>query len=76
MVIFTNELWDNPQIQLATEQVEPLQHVKLSSIEEENKMLREYLQKAEEKIKQLEIEKMSFATKKQSKTIDDYFRKK
>lgn len=76
MVIFTNELWDKTQIELATEHVEPLHLVKLSSTEEENKMLRENLQKAEEKIKQLEIEIMSFATKKQAKTINDYFQKK
>jgi uncharacterized protein (DUF3820 family) len=76
MVIFTNELWDKTQIQLSTEQIEPLQLVKLSSMEEENKMLRQFLQKAEEKIKQLETEIMSLATKKQPKTINDYFGKK
>ena len=75
-VIFTNELWDKTQIQLSTEQVEPMQLVKLSSMEEENKMLRQSLQKAEEKIKQLEAEIISLATKKQPKTINDYFGKK
>ena len=75
-VIFINELLDKPQIQLATEQVESLQLVKLSSLDEDNKMLREHLQKAEEKIKQLEIEIISLRAKKQPKTINDYFVKK
>jgi len=76
MVIFTNELWDKTQVQLETEQVEPLKLVKLSSMEEENKMLREHLQKAEEKIEQLEVEIISLMEKKHSKTINDYFKKK
>lgn len=75
-VIFINELWNKSPLQLETEQVEPLQLVKLSSLEEENKMLLEHLQKAEEKIKQLEIEIISLKTKKQPKTINDYFEKK
>ena len=76
MVIFINELWDKSHVQLETEQVEPLQLIKLSSLKEENKMLHEHLQKAEEKIKQLEIEIISLKTKKQPKTINDYFEKK
>jgi uncharacterized protein (DUF3820 family) len=74
MVIFINELWDKTQIQLSNEQVEPLQLVNLTSMEEENKMLREHLEKAEKKIKELET--MLLALKKQPKTINDYFVKK
>jgi hypothetical protein len=78
MVIFINELWDKTQIQLSNEQVEPLQLVNLTSMEtsmeEENKMLREHLEKAEKKIK--ESETMLLAIKKQPKTINDYFVKK
>ncbi len=76
MVIFTDELWDNSQVQIITKQTESLHHVKLSSMEEENKMLRQCLEKAEDKIKQLEIEIISMTMKKQSKTIKDYFGKK
>jgi hypothetical protein len=47
-----------------------------NNLEEENKLLREKLLNAEEKIKQLEEEILSLKTQKQCKSIKDYFGKK
>ena len=76
-VVFTNDVFNNLPSQIITEQIQdnnihPIHH---SEIENENKLLREKLLQAEEKIKQLEEEILSLKTQKQSKSIKDYFGK-
>ena len=80
-VVFTNELFNNLPSKIITEQVEQIQDITIHptyqrETEEENKLLREKLLQAEEKIKQLEEELLSYKSQKQSKSIKDYFGKK
>jgi len=77
-IVFTNEILDNLPSQIITEQIQDnnVQTIQQPEIEEENKLLREKLLHAEEKIKQLEEEILSLKTQKQSKSIKDYFGKK
>jgi uncharacterized protein (DUF3820 family) len=80
-IIFIDELFNNLPSQIIREQVEQIQDITIHTTpqqetEEENKLLREKLLHAEEKIKQLEEEIQSLKTKKQSKSIKDYFGKK
>jgi SAM-dependent MidA family methyltransferase len=81
-IVFTNEILDNLPSKMTTT---PEEEISDNSIiqttpqperEEENKLLREKLLHAEEKIKQLEEEILSLKTQKQSKSIKDYFEKK
>ena len=71
-----------PKEQPKEEQVEQLQITYKSieqeslKLEEDNKLLRESLLRAEEKIKQLEEEIISLKSQKQPKSIKDYFGKK
>jgi hypothetical protein len=60
-VVFTNDVFNNLPSQMIKEQVEEIKDMTIHSIpqqetEEENKLLREKLLQAEEKIKQLEEE--------------------
>jgi len=80
-IIFIDELFNNLPSQIIREQVEQIQDITIHTTpqqetEEENKLLREKLLHAEEKIKQLEEEILSIKTQKQSKSIKDYFGKK
>ena len=80
-VVFTNDVFNNLPSQMITEQVEEIKDMTIHSIpqqetEEENKLLREKLLQAEEKIKQLEEEILTLKTPKQPKNIRDYFGKK
>jgi uncharacterized protein (DUF3820 family) len=80
-IIFIDELFNNLPSQIIREQVEQIQDITIHTTpqqetEEENKLLREKLLHAEEKIKQLEEEILSLKTQKQSKSIKDYFGKK
>jgi uncharacterized protein (DUF3820 family) len=80
-VVFISELFDILPSQIITEQVEQIQDITIQpshqqETEEENKLLREKLLQAEEKIKQLEEELLSYKSQKQSKSIKDYFGKK
>ena len=80
-VVFTNDVFNNLPSQMITEQVEEIKDMTIHSIpqqetEEENKLLREKLLQAEEKIKQLEEEILTLKTPKQTKNIKDYFGKK
>jgi cell shape-determining protein MreC len=80
-IIFIDELFNNLPSQIIREQVEQIQDITITQhpqqeTEEENKLLREQLLHAEEKIKQLEEEILSLKTQKQSKSIKDYFGKK
>jgi len=80
-IVFIDKLFNNLPSQIITEQVEQIQDITINSTpqqetEEENKLLREKLLQAEEKIKQLEEEILSLKTQKQSKSIKDYFGKK
>jgi len=80
VIVFTNDVF-NGSSQTITEKVEQIQDITIHTtpqqeIEEENKLLREKLLQAEEKIKQLEEEILSLKTQKQSKSIKDYFGKK
>jgi len=80
-IIFIDELFNNLPSQIIREQVEQIQDITIHTTpqperEEENKLLREKLLHAEEKIKQLEEEILSLKTQKQSKYIKDYFEKK
>lgn len=80
-VVFINELFDNLPSQIIKEQVEQIQDITIHStsqqeIEEENKLLREKLLCAEEKIKQLEEKILSLTPQKQTKSIKNYFEKK
>ena len=80
-VVFTNDVFNNLPSQMITEQVEEIKDITIHSIpqqetEEENKLLREKLLQAEEKIKQLEEEILTLKTPKQPKNIKDYFGKK
>ena len=80
-IIFIDELFNNLPNQMITEQVEEIKDMTIHSIpqqetEEENKLLREKLLQAEEKIKQLEEEILTLKTPKQPKNIKDYFGKK
>ena len=77
-VVFINELFDNLPSQIITEQIQDntIQTIQQTEIEEENKLLREKLLQAEEKIKQLEEENKLLKTQKQSKSIKNYFGKK
>jgi len=75
-VLFTNELFNS-----LPSQIEQIQDITIHSTpqqetEEENKLLREKLLQAEEKIKQLQEEIVSLISQKQSKSIKDYFGKK
>ena len=71
-----------PKEQPKEEQVEQLQITYKSieqeslKLEEDNKLLRESLLRAEEKIKLLEEERISLKSQKQPKSIKDYFVKK
>jgi len=80
-IIFIDELFNNLPSQIITEQVEQIQDITIHTTlqqetEEENKLLREKLLQAEEKIKQLEEEILTLKTPKQPKNIKDYFGKK
>ena len=81
-IVFIDELFDNLPSQPKEEQVEQLQITYKSieqeslKLEEDNKLLRESLLRAEEKIKQLEEEIISLKSQKQPKSIKDYFGKK
>ena len=77
---FINELLDNfTQEKKHVEELQninPKKQVEDNNLEEENKLLREKLLQAEEKIKQLQEEILSLKSQKQSKSIKDYFGKK
>jgi hypothetical protein len=77
---FINELLDNfTQEKKHVEELQninPKKQVEDDNLEEENKLLREKLLQAEEKIKQLQEEILSLKSQKQSKSIKDYFGKK
>ncbi len=81
-IVFIDELFDNLPGQPKEEQVEQLKITNQSSqqeslkLEEDNKLLRESLLRAEEKITQLEEEIISLKSQKQPKSIKDYFGKK
>lgn len=70
-VIFTNDLF--PSKMITKQDIHSIPH---QETEEENKLLREKLLQAEEKIKQLEEEILTLKTPKQPKNIKDYFGKK
>jgi hypothetical protein len=76
-IIFIDEILNNLPSQIITEHIQDntIQTIHQQEIEE-NKLLREKLLQAEEKIKQLEEEILSLKTQKQSKSIKDYFGKK
>jgi len=80
IVIFTEKIFDNLPSQIITEQRDQTQDITIQPTYqqeiEENKLLREKLLQAEEKIKQLEEEIISLKSQKQSKSIKDYFGKK
>ena len=75
-IVFIDELFDNLPSHMITEQIQDNTVQPIQQEIEENKLLREKLLQAEEKIKQLEEELLSLKTKKQSKSINDYFVKK
>jgi hypothetical protein len=81
-IVFTNEILDNLPSKMT---ITPEEEISDNSIihttpqqetEEENKLLREKLLHAEEKIKQLEEEILLLKSQKQGKSIKDYFGKK
>jgi uncharacterized protein (DUF3820 family) len=78
-VVFTNDVFNNLPSQIITEQRDQLQDITIQQThqqekkEKENKLLRQNLLQAEEKIKKLEEEIISLKTQKQSKSIKDYF---
>ena len=72
-IVFIDELFTS---QIITEQIQDNSVQPIQQEIEENKLLREKLLQAEEKIKQLEEEILSLKTQKQSKSIKDYFVKK
>ena len=81
-VVFIDDLFDILPSQTNIELVEEISEIvtfqprKQKELEDENKLLREKLLQAEEKIKQLQEEIVSLKSQKQSKSIKDYFGKK
>ena len=78
-IVFTNEILPSKMTITPEEEISDnsiIQTTHQPEIVDENKLLREKLLQAEEKIKQLEEEILSLKTQKQSKSIKDYFGKK
>lgn len=78
-IVYVDELFNKlPGQSIITEQIQDnnIHSMSQQETEEENKLLREKLLQAEEKIKQIEEEILSLKTQKQSKSIKDYFGKK
>lgn len=80
-IIFIDEVFDNLQSETIKEKIQQIQDIVINPIQKneleyENKLLKEKLLHAEEKIKQLEEEILSLKNQKQSKSIKDYFGKK